>query len=333
MRSALADPAAATGHAERRGRAPGSLQWLLRAVALLALLFFAYVLYSVIQTLDWAEIRGALRSYDASRIAGGVGIVALTYFVASGYDLISRAHTPHAVPRLTSALIGLSAYTIAANLSALLGNWALRYRLYGQRGLSFRQVTRLTVLSVLTNWSGFVLLGGLFFLFAPPVLPADWHLPQVLPRIAGALLLAGTAAYVLFCYVARDRSWIIRGTQVSPPAMRLVALQLALSSLVWMGMAAVLTHFLPAALGYPQVLATLLLSAMAVLLVRLPAGVGVIELVFIGVLGEQAGASSVVAALLVYRAVFQLLPLLLAALLALGLEWRGRRRATRLSAA
>ena len=64
--------------------------------------------------------------------------------------------------------------------------------------------------------------------------------------------------------------------------------------------------------GYLEVLGALLLSAVAGLLAHVPAGLGVLEAVFVATLAGALPATEVLAAVLVYRAVCYLLPLALA---------------------
>jgi uncharacterized membrane protein YbhN (UPF0104 family) len=77
-------------------------------------------------------------------------------------------------------------------------------------------------------------------------------------------------------------------------------------------MATILFVLLDRELAWPLVLATLLLSAVASAMVHIPAGIGVLEAVFVAVLGTLAPEPRLLAALLAYRAVYYLLPLLLA---------------------
>jgi uncharacterized membrane protein YbhN (UPF0104 family) len=51
---------------------------------------------------------------------------------------------------------------------------------------------------------------------------------------------------------------------------------------------------------------------LANLVIRVPGNLGVLEAVFLGLLGGRAGVAEILAALLAYRAVFYLAPLLLA---------------------
>ena len=58
-----------------------------------------------------------------------------------------------------------------------------------------------------------------------------------------------------------------------------------------------------------------------------PGAVGVLETVFVTLLGKQVDKPQLLAALLLYRAVYYLAPLAIAGVLYLGVEWRARRAA------
>jgi uncharacterized membrane protein YbhN (UPF0104 family) len=73
------------------------------------------------------------------------------------------------------------------------------------------------------------------------------------------------------------------------------------------------------------VLGVLLVSAIAGVLAHIPAGVGVIELVFLMLLGGTLPQHTIIAGLVVYRAVYYLAPLLAAVIVYVGLEASSRR--------
>lgn len=317
--------------AARTGRAPpgrrSRWRWLLRLLLPIGVVLFGVLLFNVVQQLDWADIRRALLAFSTAQVATAMLLTALTYLTASGYELLSRRHEAIPLPPHRCMAIGFVAYTIAANLSSLLGNAGARYRLYAKHGIGFRHATRITLFSVSTNWSGFVLLAGLTFAFAPPDLPARWPLEETALRLVGAGLLIASSIYLFTCYRRGGHRFQLRGIRFTLPGLPLAALQCSLSALVWLGIASVITAFLPSKVHLLEVLPVIFLSTVAGLVIRLPAGVGVTEFVFVAVLGPALGTSAVIAALLAYRAVFQLLPLLLASTLYLILELQGRRTA------
>ena len=72
-------------------------------------------------------------------------------------------------------------------------------------------------------------------------------------------------------------------------------------------------------------LAVYLLAAIAGVVTYIPAGLGVLEAVFLMLLGEQVGEPELLGALLAYRAVYYLGPLLVAAVMYAVMEMRARR--------
>ncbi len=63
-------------------------------------------------------------------------------------------------------------YVFNLDFGALVGGMAMRLRMYTRQGLDTTVVTEVIALSLLTNWLGYLLVGGLVLLLAPPPLPA-----------------------------------------------------------------------------------------------------------------------------------------------------------------
>jgi len=338
----------------QRSRNGGHWRFWQRALTTMALVVFLALLAKGVQQLDWVEIHHALSAFGLQRIGLGFGLALLVLMIPSSYDLIGRRYTAHQVPAAQCMSIGFSAYAFSMSVSALLGSWGARVRLYQSRGVPLRKINRIAVVSVLSGWLGLLLLSGLVFTWQPPPLPSSWPLHTAVLRGLGLGLLALCAAYLWLCHHSQGRSWRLRGAKFSCPSLPLALAQFVAGSGTWLGMSAVLAFFLPDAVPFTQVMAALFLSAgaglvvrlpagvgvietvciavlgpqvgvsavVAALVVRLPAGVGVIETVCIAVLGPQVGVSAVVAALVVYRVLYYLLPLLLALAVYALLEWR-----------
>ena len=124
-------------------------------------------------------------------------------------------------------------------------------------------------------------------------------------------MLALAAAYLLACAKWRGRTFHVRGHHFRLPTVRLGALQVALAALNWSLMATIVFVLLGGDLAWPLVLATLLLSAVASAMVHSPAGIGVLEAVFVAVLGTLVAEPRLLAAVLAYRAAYYLFPLVL----------------------
>ena len=166
---------------------------------------------------------------------------------------------------------------------------------------------------------------GVPSLFWPPDLPPGWKLDSGGLRIVGGVCLAIAAGYVLFCAWAHERSWTVRGHRIQPPGMRMALLQLLMSCLNWALVSAVIWVLLQGRVPYPHVLTVLLTSAMATLIVRIPGGLGVLETVFVALLSYRVPQGQLLAALLAYRGIYYVLPLLLATVAYAVTEMRARR--------
>ena len=100
---------------------------------------------------------------------------------------------------------------------------------------------------------------------------------------------------------------------------------MAVSSLNCMAMGAIIWLLLGPQVDYFLVLGVLLVSSIAGVIVHIPAGIGVLEAVFIAMLsGEEISRGAIIAALLAYRALYYFLPLLLATIGYLILESRAK---------
>lgn len=294
--------------------------WL---VSGLTLAFFSLLLFfgwRYARTVAWQDVWGALKATPRPALLAAGVLTAASHAVYSTFDLLGRAHTGHRLR--TAQVLGISfvSYAFNLNLGSLVGGVALRLRLYTRRGLSYLTATRVLALSIVTNWFGFLVLGGWLFLLAPPALPAAWGLAEPQWRALGLLLLALAGAYAAACLLARRRRIRLWGHAFRLPPPRLVGLQLALSCAHWATMGAVIHVLLQGQLPYLSVMGVLLVAAVAGVVTHIPAGLGVIEAVFITLLSAAVPAPQLLAALLAYRAVYYLAPFALAALLYLVLE-------------
>jgi uncharacterized membrane protein YbhN (UPF0104 family) len=139
----------------------------------------------------------------------------------------------------------------------------------------------------------------------------------------GVLMWGVVAAYLLACVLLRERrSFVVRGHTVTLPPARMAVLQLALSCANWLTIAAVVYVLLRGQIGYGSVLGTLLVAAVAGVVTHIPAGLGVLEAVFVALLGERLDTQTLLAALLAYRALYYLVPLMLATGVYFSLERR-----------
>lgn len=294
-----------------------------RARQLLTLAFFILVpalLYTLLKNLDWEEVRQALASYRWQTLALAGLISACSFTLFSCYDLVGRRYTGHDLPARQVLPLAFVCYAFNLNLSAWVGAIALRYRLYTRLGLSVATITRILSLGLLTNWLGYFFLAGTLFLCGFPGLPAGFEIGSSGLRLIGLVLLLAAVAYLAACRFSRRRTFRIRNHRITLPSLPMAALQLVMGASNWALMALVVYSLLPDKVGYPTILAVLMISSIAGVITHIPAGLGVLETVFLTLLQATYGEGTLLAALIGYRVVYFLLPLLIAGLVYLLLE-------------
>ncbi|CAN7224408.1 lysylphosphatidylglycerol synthase domain-containing protein [Acidovorax sp. LjRoot117] len=302
--------------------------WLTRG---LALAFFAVVAWLIVRqarTVDWPAVGQALQALPVSVLAIAGALALASHCTYGTFDLIGRHCTGHRLSRPATLGIAMTSYPFTLNLGSLIGGVGVRYRLYERRGVDNGTIGQVVGTSIVTNWVGYLLLAAVLpWLWQPPAL-AGWAAEPWQWRAGGALIGCLPMAYVALCALRAGRALRLRGLEFPLPHWPVALWQVAVSAANWMLMGAALWTVLQGQVSYPAALATVQLGAVAGLILRVPAGLGVLEAVGVALLASgMAGAlgqDKVLAALLAYRALYYFLPLVLAAI-AFGvaeLRWR-----------
>ena len=250
----------------------------------------------------------------------------VSYLLYGCYDLLARAYCGHKLAARQVMLVSFVCYAFNLTLSTWVGGIGMRYRLYSRLGLPSSTITRIFSLSITTNWLGYILLGGIIFSFGIVELPSHWYIDEGTLRIVGVVLLLMIAAYLWFCAFAKRRHMTVKGQKLVLPSFKFAIAQMVISSANWMAMGAIIWLLLGQEVNYFFVLGVLLVSSIAGVIIHIPAGIGVLEAVFIALLaGEHVSHGKIIAALLAYRMLYYFLPLMLALVCYLVLESRAKK--------
>jgi uncharacterized membrane protein YbhN (UPF0104 family) len=288
------------------------------------------VLYGLIrqgQHVDWRAVQQALVGLERSTLLMAVLLAVASHALYAVFDLLARRYTGHRVPAAQVLAIGACSYAVNLNLGTLLGGVAVRARLYAARGLDLGCIGRIVGFAAVSNWLGYLLLAGTFFTLAPPALPAGWEVGHAGLRWVGVAAWLAVLAYLGLCALMGGRALVLRGRPWRVPSVRLGAAQLLVSCAHWACMGALLAVLFEGRLPYALVLGVLLMAAVAGLIAHIPAGLGVIEAVFVALLASQLPTPHLLAGLLLYRVLFYWVPL------AVGAALYGRMEATALKQA
>jgi phosphatidylglycerol lysyltransferase len=238
-----------------------------------------------------------------------LALTALNYLVLTGYDLLAVEYAGPRLDRRRVALVGFLSYAISNSLGfAMLSGAAVRFRFYTRWGVSAAELSRIVIFQTTTFWLGLLVLGG----STVGLVPHPWlrELPGApVARGLGLAMLALGFAYAALPLLRRAPLRLGR-FEVPMPTARLAAGQFVLSILDWALAAAVLQALLPAgAVPFGELLGAFLAAQLVGLLSHVPGGLGVFETVMVLALKPWLPVGSVVAALVLYRVVYYLVPL------------------------
>jgi uncharacterized membrane protein YbhN (UPF0104 family) len=279
--------------------------WVLGGVVL-------WLVFQYAREVDWDAVWTSLKAFPAGLLLVSAALALLSHALYASFDVVGRHMTRHPVGTVRSWGIAAISYAFNLNFGALIGGLAMRLRLYTRRGLDIGTVGQITLYSMLTNWLGWSWVTGAALIVAPPRVDMAWIPGSHALRALGAVLLLIAAVYHLLC-VWKGGATLQWGEQrITLPHWRLSVLQAGLGGVTWLLMGLSICNLLGWRIDYPDVLAVLLLAAIAGAVAHVPAGLGVLEGVFVAGLYGRLPSTDILAAVLAYRALHHLLPLSLA---------------------
>lgn len=278
-----------------------------------------------------ADVWAALKAIEPRHYLMAALSTLVAYAALAWYDRIALIHLNiHHISWGFVSLCSFTTYALSHNIGASVFSGAMvRYRAYSSKGLTAAQVAVLVALCSFTFFFGMILIGGAVLVYEPEQLSRlGKYLPSALTqphtaRLIGAGMLVFVALYFVGSALGFKPLRIGKFT-LEYPHLRVSVRQLFAAPMELMGAAGIIYFALPEQgnPGFMVVLAVFLASFAAALLSNAPGGVGVFELVFLAAMPGVA-KTDVLAALLVFRLFYLLIPLVFAIFIVLAFE-RGR---------
>ena len=263
------------------------------------------------------DIAHQVRQVPGRDFLAALAFTVLNYLVLTANDTLALKYIRHPLAYHRLAVASFIGYVFSNN-ATVIGGGAARYRIYSALGLSASEIGGLVLFCGSTFWLGFFLIAGVVFVLEPPYMhvPQELHLPFHSVWIVGVVFLTLVGAYLL-SVALRRRPLTFRGWQLPLPSPALVAAQIVIATIDWLLASRVLYVLLPGPMqvAFPRFVGIFMLAQIAGVLSHVPGGLGVFETVLLLSLGRRGDAAALTAALLLYRCVYYLLPLLLASVM------------------
>jgi len=304
---------------------------LKRILSLLVLVIFILAIWTIHRTLahfHYHEIIAYARAIPGKNFILAIILTAASYLVMTGYDQLAVKYLRTPLERWRIMLASFISYSFSNNIGlSVLTAGSLRYRLYSSWGLSAEQITKLVGFTMVTLWLGLFGAGGSILTIYPPGLQGISWLPAYAAHWIGPLFLMLVTGYVV-CFSFSRQSFHLRSWEFAVPQFSLRLSQVLIGTLDWCLAGYVLYLLLPEQLSLlpGQLLSIYLFAQVIALISHVPGGLGVFESTIL-LVTPQTSSAALLGSLLLYRAIYYLLPLALATSLLVGAELLQRKKA------
>ena len=283
------------------------------------------VLRLELRTITWTELSRDVLATPWPQLAAALALTAANYVALAGYDLLAFRYAGTDLPAARIAGVASIAYGVAHTVGfAMLSGASVRYRFYTRWGVTAEALSRIVFSYALTFWLGLLALGGLSLVLDPLPMPWIGASPSMIAAVGWVLIGLVTATLVLTA-VRREPLRVRRFTWPVPTTSQALQ-QLAVSMIDWALAGTVLYALLPPSdLSYFGLIGAYLIAVLAGMVSHVPGGLGVFEGLMVLLLAPHIDSRALIPALIAYRAVYYLLPFVLA-LTALAVDEIHQRR-------
>jgi uncharacterized membrane protein YbhN (UPF0104 family) len=286
----------------------------------------------------WEQVWDGIVNIPPHQIGMAFAFTALNFIVLTGYDWIAVHYLKKDIPIRKIMVGAIVGYALSNVFGWIFGGTAVRFRLYTRWGFSWLDVIAFVSVISVTFWLGMFLLAGVAFVLLPVHLPKEYEEHLFLsPLVLGYGFLACVVMYLTATMFIRKPLKIGNQEYAFPP-FRLSLIQLCVSAADFALASQVLYALLPeGTANYSTVLVSYLAAMIVTVILHVPGGFGVLEVIVLDILakGNEADSSlilKVTCGLVLFRVIYYFLPGLLALILFLRQEFRWMRRKNQLDA-
>lgn len=281
-------------------------------LGILLLCFMLWLLARQLTGMNWRDVKTNLTDIPFYVIACMLVGTAVSYTIYSYYDVRSVKTFRTKFSNALMFVPAFVAYAANFNFGGIIGAVGMRVKLYTDLGLKAGQIGGIVALSTVGNWLGYLLFGGLLLSLRPPTFSVHEQLISIPWREVGIGMLA--LLLVIFAVLYKVGPHEFKRLRIQVPGVHEAAVRCALAFVNWLAVSGILLCVFSWHFNAPieVVCAAYIVSAVAGALVHVPGGVGVFETVFLAGLRGYLPVEEVMASLLTFRALYYVVPLIVA---------------------
>ncbi|MEW6764401.1 MAG: bifunctional lysylphosphatidylglycerol flippase/synthetase MprF [Pseudomonadota bacterium] len=297
-----------------------SARWVLPFITLALFVLAVVAIYNMLNEIRPEQLWRELAAMSPVSLALSVLFMALSFVFMVGYDASALRYIGKNLPWKTVGLASFTGYAFSNTIGmALVSGASVRYRIYVEAGLDGMDVARVSAFCALSFGIGAHVVAAAGLAWQPELLAErlGWSAEALRALGIGGLVLA---AGILAWLMVKPRSVTIWRWRFALPGWRLSLAQLGISLVDILFAGACLYVLLPdGSVPFGAFMLIFILAVTAGVASHVPAGLGVFEAVMLTALHEHVPAEQLTAALVLFRVIYYMLPLVVASSL---LAWR-----------
>ena len=302
-----------------------------KVVSWLGVFFFvlaSYMIYRQLSKYTMAELKDSLFSIPISHLIYAFIASCCGYVALSTYDFLALKYVKKKLSSWKWILTGFIGFSVSNNAGhAIVSGGAVRYRFYSRWGLSAANIVKMV------TFSGFTYLVACFFLIIIGYVLTPDHAfgnnasTQTSTLITTILSVIGLFAY-LWGSIYYKKDLVIKGVDFKMPDIKLALMQVFIGS-IDIVMASLVLYFVLISfieINFATFLGAFIIAQVLGVYSQVPGGLGVFELVFSNILPGQDNQAILFGALIAYRIIYYLLPLVISGIVLFIYEFFYNRR-------
>lgn len=287
-----------------------------KLVSWLGLFFFAlaaYMIYRQLSKYSLDELKTALLSIPFDNLLYALTASFVGYVALSTYDYLALKYIKKKLAAWKWILTGFVGFSISNNAGhAIVSGGTVRYRFYSRWGIYPGDIVKMV------TFSGFTYLVACFFLIIVGYVLTPEHAfggndsTKMSTLITMILSVIGLAIY-LWASVYYKKDLVIKGIDFKMPNLKLALEQVFIGSIDIVMASLVLYSVLICfvEIDFVTFMGAFIIAQVLGVYSQVPGGLGVFELVFSNILPGQDNQAILFGALIAYRIIYYLLPLVL----------------------
>ena len=290
---------------------------LKKAISWSGLFFFAlaaYMLYRQLSKYELDDIKNALLSIPNINLIYACLASFIGYLALSSYDFLALRYIKHKVSVWRWVFAGFIGFSVSNNAGhAIVSGGAIRYRLYTRWRVKGKEIIKMV------TFSGFTYLVACFFLIiigyaiTPDQAFGDGVASKITTTIVALGSLVGLVIYLTASVLYR-KSVEIKGIKFKMPNI-IGSVDILMASLV---LYFTLIHFID--IPFNTFIGAYIIAQILGVYSQVPGGLGVFELVFSNIIPGAENQAMLFGALIAYRIIYYLLPLIVSAIALVSYE-------------